>query len=69
MSIVYCSRLEASAWQEVTQFAEALRVPAVHEDVSAAEIVGFDGGPEYSGGIYAFGANATETQSDRGRAV
>ena len=69
MSVAYCAHLDASAWQDVTQFAEVIRVPLVHDDVNVAEIVAFDEGREYSGGVYPLGGNAPETHDDRGRAV
>jgi hypothetical protein len=59
MSVAYCSKLEATAWQEVMQLAETFQVPTVHEDVSVAEVVAFDEGREYSGGMYALGTNTT----------
>jgi 2'-5' RNA ligase len=59
ISVAYCSQLEATAWQEITQLAEMFQVPAVHDDVSVAEVVAFDEGREYSGGMYALGTNTT----------
>lgn len=65
MSVAYCSRLDALTWRDVTQFAEALQVASIHDDLNTAEVVAFDEGREYSGGVYAFGATAAET-NDRG---
>ena len=59
MSVAYCSQLEATAWQEVTQLAETCQVPAVHDDESVVEVVAFDECREYSGGMYALGTNTT----------
>jgi 2'-5' RNA ligase len=59
MSVAYCSKLEATAWQEVMQLAETFQVPTVHEDVGVAEVVAFDEGREYSGGMYALGTHTT----------
>ena len=59
MSVAYCSKLEAGAWREITQLAETYPVAAAHDEVTAAEVVAFDEGREYSGGAYSFEARAT----------
>jgi 2'-5' RNA ligase len=59
MSVAYCSRLSEAAWQELAHFAEAVPVPAVHDNVSVAEVVAFDEGREHSGGVFALGAKTT----------
>ena len=60
MSVAYCSDFGEAAWQEVIQLAETLRAPTVHDDVGVVEVVAFDDGREYSGGVYALDAHAHE---------
>jgi hypothetical protein len=58
MSLAYCSSLSGPAWAALTQFVDAVPVPAEQCVVGAAEIVAFDEGREYSGGIVALSASA-----------
>jgi 2'-5' RNA ligase len=62
MSVAYCSGLGEAAWHEVVELAGTVGVPAVHDDVGVVEVVAFDDGREYSGGVYALGASATEAR-------
>jgi 2'-5' RNA ligase len=52
MSVAYCGGLSASAWHELTPFVDALPVLEAHCVVSEAEVVAFDNGREYSGGVF-----------------
>jgi 2'-5' RNA ligase len=55
MSVAYCSQLSESAWRGMTEFTQTLSVPAAAADVSSAEVVAFDQGREYCGGVYQLG--------------
>jgi len=64
MSVAYCSGLTAEAWHDVRQFVETLRAPSATCVVGEAEVVAFDEGREYSGGVFSFdAADATESHS------
>ncbi len=52
MSVAYCSALSAADWAAVTSFSESLTVPSVDCVVREAEVVAFDEGREYSGGVF-----------------
>jgi 2'-5' RNA ligase len=52
MSLAYCSNLRVAEWRELVQFIETLQIPNVSCVQETAEIVAFDGGREYSGGIH-----------------
>lgn len=51
MTVAYCAALSVSAWDELTRFVERLQVPSAKCVVGAAEVVAFDAGWEYSGGV------------------
>jgi 2'-5' RNA ligase len=53
MSVAYCSKLDEGAWREVGEFAGSVQVPTAKGSVSTAEVVAFDDGREYSGGLFA----------------
>jgi len=52
MSVAYCSSLSGPAWSAVTRFVETLAVPTAQCVVGDVEIVAFDNGQEYSGGVF-----------------
>jgi 2'-5' RNA ligase len=52
MSLAYCKELSAPAWHEVTQLVDTVHVPPAACVVGEAEVVGFDDGKEYSGGVF-----------------
>jgi 2'-5' RNA ligase len=56
MSVAYCSSLSGSAWSAVTRFVETLAVPTAQCVVGVVEIVAFDNGQEYSGGLFELSA-------------
>lgn len=60
MSVAYCSSLSAAAWNEVTSFVAALDVQAGQCVVDEVEVVAFDDGREYSGGVYVLSASGKE---------
>lgn len=51
MSLAYCSKLSVADWSELARFMETLETPSVSCVQETVEIVGFDDGREYSGGI------------------
>jgi 2'-5' RNA ligase len=51
MSLAYCAKLNATEWSEVGRFMKALQVPNASCVQQTVEVVGFDGGAEYSGGV------------------
>jgi len=51
MSIAYCSSLSAASWEDVVRYVDSLEAPAAQCVVNESEIVAFDNGQEYSGGI------------------
>jgi 2'-5' RNA ligase len=57
MSVAYCSGLTPPIWNELAQFVQTLEVDPVHCFVDEAEVVAFDDGREYSGGVYALGGD------------
>lgn len=52
MSVAYCSTLSAADWTTMTSFSEKLTAPSVSCLVQEAEVVAFDEGREYSGGVF-----------------
>ncbi len=52
LSVAYCRRLSAEAWDDVTAFLNTLEAPVVDCVVGKAELVVYDEGQEQSGGIY-----------------
>ena len=52
ISLAYCSKLSVAEWRELVQFIETLQIPNVSCVQKTVEIVAFDGGREYSGGIH-----------------
>ena len=67
MSVAYCSSLSSPAWAAVTQFVDGLSVQAARCDVGEVEIVAFDNGQEYSGGIFELSASAVPSVLAPGR--
>jgi 2'-5' RNA ligase len=61
MSLAYCSRLSEAEWRNVMRLVETLNARPMYDDVTAAEIVAFDNGQEYSGGTYALGPEEIRT--------
>jgi 2'-5' RNA ligase len=57
MSLAYCSSLSSAEWAAVTHVVDGLSVQAAQCVVSEAEIVAFDDGQEYSGGVFALSAS------------
>ena len=57
MSLAYCSSLGSAAWAALTHFIDDLSLQAAQCVVGDAEIVAFDEGQEYSGGIVALSAS------------
>jgi hypothetical protein len=51
MSVAYGETLDATDWVSVASFVETLRPVAAACTVGEAEIVAFDRGREYSGGL------------------
>ncbi len=58
MSVAYCAGLSPSAWFELTRFVETFQVPPAMCVVAEAEVVAFDEGREYSGGVFSLDAPA-----------
>jgi 2'-5' RNA ligase len=58
MSLAYCSSLTSAAWSALTHVVAGLTVHAAQCVVDQAEIVAFDDGREYSGGIVALSGPA-----------
>ena len=56
MSVAYCSSLSVSTWADVSQFLETLAVPTARCVVGEVEIVAFDKGREYPGGVFELAA-------------
>ena len=56
MSVVYGARLDTPAWDDLAAFSRELSLSPAHHVAGEAEIVMFDRGLEYSGGVYPFGA-------------
>jgi hypothetical protein len=56
MSVVYGARLDTPAWDDLAGFSRELSLSPAHHVAGEAEIVMFDRGLEYSGGVYPFGA-------------
>jgi hypothetical protein len=52
LSIGYCHALAQGDWQEVMEFLNTLTMPHVDCTVAEAEVVAFDSGTEYSGGVF-----------------
>lgn len=52
MSIAYCAALSASAWADVMRLIQTIEQPAAQCVVTEIEIVAFDSGREYSGGVF-----------------
>jgi 2'-5' RNA ligase len=58
MSLAYCSKFTAAEWGGVAQFLEKLDVPPASSAPESTEIVAFDEGREYSGGVHTLTQNA-----------
>jgi 2'-5' RNA ligase superfamily len=52
MSVAYCATLSDTDWATMTSFSESLTVPSVSCVAYEAELVAFDDGQEYCGGIF-----------------
>jgi 2'-5' RNA ligase len=52
MSVAYCSALSVPIWNELTELIQGVEVASTSCVVAAAEVVAFDEGQEYSGGVY-----------------
>ena len=52
MSLAYCSKLSAAQWRELVRLTETIEVPKASCLLETVEIVAFDDGREYSGGIH-----------------
>jgi hypothetical protein len=63
MSVAYCSTLSASAWADVTHFIETLHTPPAQCIVGEVEVVAFDDGQEYSGGVLELAARTSVPES------
>ena len=57
MSLAYCSSLSSAAWGALTHVVDGLPARAAQCVVGEAEIVAFDDGREYSGGVCALSAS------------
>lgn len=69
MSVAYCSGLSASTWHELTQLVESVQLPSARCVVGEAEVVAFDDGREYSGGVFSLDtAQAATSSRERGGA-
>ena len=62
MSAAYCGQLSAEPWRELTEFVRTLRVPQAAAMVGSADIVAFDEGREYSGGMIPLTASSIRTK-------
>ena len=51
LTVAYCETLEVTAWANVASFVETLRPSPAKSTVGEAEVVAFDDGREYSGGV------------------
>ena len=60
VSVAYCSRLSGPAWNELVTF-EQTEAPSAFCTVNEVEVVAFDDGREYSGGVYALRAPPGES--------
>jgi 2'-5' RNA ligase len=58
MTVAYCSGLSAPVWQELARLVETFQAAPERCVMSEAEVVAFDDGREYSGGV--FSLDATE---------
>ena len=56
MSVAYCSKLNDREWNQLEQFVPELEVVLPSCVVNEAELVAFDEGREYSGGVYSLRA-------------
>jgi 2'-5' RNA ligase len=63
MSVAYCSSLSVPVWAAVTQFVDGLSVTTASCVVGEVEIVAFDNGHEYSGGVFELSASAMPSVS------
>jgi hypothetical protein len=54
LSISYCHALSQGEWEKVTDFLGTLSTSQAECTVEEAEVVAFDDGREYSGGVYSF---------------
>jgi 2'-5' RNA ligase len=52
MSLAYCARLGVADWEDIARLVEGLKAPTLSWVQETVEIVGFDDGREYSGGIH-----------------
>jgi 2'-5' RNA ligase len=68
MSLAYCPKLAPADWSELALFIDALEIPKVSCVQETVEIVGFDDGREYSGGIHSL-PGGTASSSSTGIAV
>jgi 2'-5' RNA ligase len=57
LSVAYCRRLGPDDWRATVEFFEELAVPEAEAVGSSLELVAFDDGREYSGGIYPVGGS------------
>jgi len=55
MSLAYCSELDAARWKEVERFIETLQAHPASCVQDTVELVAFDDGIEYSGGVFSLG--------------
>ena len=55
MSLAYCSELDAARWKEVERFIETLQAHSASCVQDTVELVAFDDGIEYSGGVFSLG--------------
>jgi 2'-5' RNA ligase len=60
MSVAYCASLSESAWAEVMRLIEAMEMSDARCVVTEVEIVAFDGGREYSGGVFELSHGTTQ---------
>jgi len=63
MSLAYCSNLNATKWRELARLIETLQVPSASCLCETVEIVAFDRGEEYSGGVYSLSREASGSGS------
>jgi len=63
MSLAYCSKLGATQWRELARLIETLQVPSASCLCETVEIVAFDRGEEYSGGVHSLSREASSSAS------
>lgn len=59
MSLAYCSNVNSTEWSRLVPLIETLRVPSASSVVETVEIVAFDAGREYPGGLHALSHGAS----------